>query len=588
MLAAMLAIGVAWAPATRAQASQGGAPTREEVERAPVRSAPPPGARLAIDSGPAQPPCALDDTRYDALQVRLTEVSFTGLGPVSPELLRPAYAGELGADRKLGVLCAIRDRAAAILNDAGYLAVVEIPEQQLSDGQATFRVVLGRLTAVRVRGEVGRSQAVIARTLEPLTRQPVFNRADAERVLLLAGDLPGHEVRLSLRAAGTGPGELVGEVAVVRTTALVTANIQNYGSDALGPFGGLVTAELFGLTGLGDRTTLSAFTTLDFAEQATLRLGHDFRVGGGGLVLSGQITGSWGHPTVDLDDIDIDTSTLFATLQASYPLARTRAFTSRGAIGLDLVDQDVDLNELALTRDRLRVLFARLDFDTIDQASLAFQNGYSSFAPRWRAAGALDVRQGLDIIDASSDCRRSIAACFGPGRVPTSRVGADPTGLLARFAGTAEYRPVPEVAIVVGVRGQVSGDPLLAFEEFSAGNYTIGRGYDPGTILGDSGLGASLEARYGLLLPKSRDAVAFQPYAFVDLSKVWNEDAAGFGGASARLSSIGAGLRAVWGDRAQADAALAVPLERAGAQDRRGDVRFLLSITTKLLPWSVP
>ncbi len=566
-----------------AQSTPVAPPTREEVERVPVRPVPDRRARLEVESDLPAAPCALDDPRYADIRVTLNAVEFEGLGSVSPELLADAHSGLLGAEQPVSIMCRIRDRATALLNAAGYLAVVEIPEQGLGDGQARFRVVLGRVVAVRVRGDAGPSERRLAGYLRRLADDEAFNRNTAERYLLLAGDVPGYDVRLTLRSAGTGPGELVGEVAVLRTPAVLVANVQNYGSRALGRIGGLVSAELYGLTGLGDRTTLTAFTTADFREQQTLQLGHDFRIGSEGLAVSAQVTGSWGDPDVGLADVDVDSETLFATLQASYPFLRRRDVSLRGSLGFDLVDQDVDFNDAPLTRDRLRVLFGRLAFESVDPSSLSFGNGYSPAQPRWAGRGLIELRQGLDVLGASSDCRTAPAACLAGGAAPPSRILADPTGTLIRFVGTAELRPTPMITFALETRAQYSGDPLLAFEEFSAGNFTIGRGYDPGTILGDSGVGSTIEVRVGSLVPATREDFRFQPYAFFDVARVWNEDPA-FG--DRRLMSIGGGVRALWGDRIQADVTLAVPLERAGLQADRGDVRLLFSLTTKLLPWS--
>jgi hemolysin activation/secretion protein len=62
---------------------------------------------------------------------------------------------------------------------------------------------------------------------------------------------------------------------------------------------------------------------------------------------------------------------------------------------------------------------------------------------------------------------------------------------------------------------------------------------------------------------------------------VWNK---GPGGED-HLSSAGGGVRADLGDRFQLDATVAVPLERTGLQTKRGNARFLLTLTTRLLPW---
>jgi hemolysin activation/secretion protein len=124
------------------------------------------------------------------------------------------------------------------------------------------------------------------------------------------------------------------------------------------------------------------------------------------------------------------------------------------------------------------------------------------------------VRQGLGILDATDFC----ATCdVQPSRVPgTSR------GTVVRGAAIVEYRPLPDIAFSLSPRVQLSDDALFAYEEFSAGNYTAGRGYDPGALVGDSGFGFQSELRYGSGNPQARDGFAFQPYAFFDAAWVSN------------------------------------------------------------------
>jgi hypothetical protein len=54
---------------------------------------------------------------------------------------------------------------------------------------------------------------------------------------------------------------------------------------------------------------------------------------------------------------------------------------------------------------------------------------------------------------------------------------------------------------------------------------------------------------------------------------------------SKRLHSIGGGARATF-DRFVLDAALAVPMTRVGVLDKKPDPRVLISLTTRLWPWS--
>jgi hemolysin activation/secretion protein len=559
-------------------------PTREEVRRDAPSRAERRGPGLAVEGGIERAPCALAGEAFRDIRFTLAAVEFRGLKGLGADALRPAWEPFAGGEQPIAAVCEIRDRAATILRDAGYIAVVEIPEQRIADGVVRFDVLTARLVSIRVRGDAGRAERTIARYLERLTGQEAFNRYHAERYLLLAGEMPGYDVRLTLRSAGGAPGEVVGEVALTRTLAEFEVNVQNYGSAELGRWGGMARARLYDLTGLGDRTTLAFFTTADLDEQQTVQVGHDFRVGGEGLTLAGVFTYAWAKPSLDDPALRVRARTLLATVEAGYPFILTQSKALRGSLGLDMVNQRVGLNGLPLSRDRLRVAFARLAFDGADRASLGARAGYSGAEPRWRLGGSLELRQGLGILGATDPCGPAPTPCTAPGAVPPSRLEADPTATVMRFEATGEYRPLPRLAFALGARAQWAPKPLPSFEEFSAGNYSVGRGYDPGTLLGDRGAGFQAELRYGTLMPAGPKKVALQPYLFLDAAWVDNKDRL-FTAGRQSLSSAGGGLRAAFGDKATLDVVLAVPLERAGLQTGRGDPRLLVSLTAGLWPW---
>jgi hemolysin activation/secretion protein len=79
--------------------------------------------------------------------------------------------------------------------------------------------------------------------------------------------------------------------------------------------------------------------------------------------------------------------------------------------------------------------------------------------------------------------------------------------------------------------------------------------------------------------------VAWQPFVFTDLAHVWNEDPSRRPGNPDRLWSAGGGVRLAWGKGVQSDFLIAVPLERPDLAPRRGDVRFLFTLTARLFPW---
>lgn len=555
-------------------------PTRAEVERPSPERAEPPRASLEITSDAVRTPCALDRPEYESIRFTLSEVTFKDLRGASPDSLRPAYASFVGQSLPVATICQIRDRAAAILNDAGYVVAIEVPEQRIAEGRIQFQVVMASLVGLRVRGDAGRAERLIASYLERLTQREVFNRYDAERYLLLAGDIPGYNVRLALASAGQARGEVIGEVTVRRIPALVDLTVQNYGSRELGRWGGLLRAQFFGLTGLGDRTSLAFFSTPDFEEQQTLQVAHDFRIGGEGLTFGGQATVSWARPDLGNPAIDIRSRTVFATFESSYPFIRRQDRSLRGSIGLDYIDQDIDFAAIPLNRDRLRVAFVRLNGDAY---GLASDPRSTQAEPYWRLGATIEARQGLDIFGASMPCGPTLASCSGPGIVPPTRLEADPTALVLRSAIDAELRPVPGVTIAAAMRAQYSADPLLSFEEFSAGNYTVGRGYDPGAILGDRGLAVRAELRLGSAIPRAAEHAAFEPFAFVDQAWAWNEERL-FVIPRQELTSVGAGVRLGYGDRLRLEFVVAAPLDRTLFQTGR-PLRGLLSITTRLWPW---
>ena len=161
---------------------------------------------------------------------------------------------------------------------------------------------------------------------------------------------------------------------------------------------------------------------------------------------------------------------------------------------MDVIEQDIDFNTLPLNRDRLRVAFARLAFDAL---GLSPGNPlYTPAEPLWRIGFSVEARRGFDIFGASAGCGPGLALCLVPNAVPPTRLEGDPTATLFRGNAYGEYRPIPRLTFALDLRGQYSANPLFSFEEFSAGNYAAGRGYDPGTLLGDRGFGS--QARYAM------------------------------------------------------------------------------------------
>lgn len=549
------------------------APGRDELNRTTQQPTPGP-SRLTIDGDIERAPCALDAPAYANIKVTITEAQFANLQGISADELKASYASLLGADRPIATICTIRDAAATALRRKGYLAAVQVPVQRIDNGVVKFQVLFAKIVAVRVRGDAGPAEKLLAGYLSHLTEDPVFNRYNAERYMILARDVPGYDVRLALKPAGGAPGELIGEVSVTRTPVEVNYSLQNFSARSSGRWNGTLQGAAYGLLG-GDRLTASVSSTADFKEQRLVQLGYDTRLGSEGLVLSGNFTYAWSKPDVRNAAANgpfvIRARTLFATGETRFPFVRTQAFSVAGAVGLDYLNQLVTFNGLDLNRDRLRVGYLRLDFDATDIAERRF--------PTWRASGSVEFRQGLNILGASP----RVPTNPPQGYVPPARSDGDKTSSLFRASASLEYSLGKGFWIAATPRAQYAFDPLFSFEEFSGGNFSIGRGYDPGTIIGDSGLGSGFELRFPRVQPFQKVNLNVLPYVFSDVALAWNKQN-GRDDLDA-LYSVGGGLRAILNNRFRIDGTVAVPLRKAGFQTKNKDPRFLISLTTQLWPW---
>ena len=217
-------------------------------------------------------------------------------------------------------------------------------------------------------------------------------------------------------------------------------------------------------------------------------------------------------PTSTRSDVvpDLKAKTLFWTIDARYPIVRRQSSNlwARGRVRLRRPEGRF---LRAADPDKLRVLWLRADWDAID---------LTSRRPGWRANAFAEVRRGLGIFDASDGC---------DGLCPLGEIGR-PAGSTAnrprrccapaaraswRWAAISPSRSTPRL--------QYALDALLSFEEFTAGNYTVGRGYDPATLSGDSGVGLTAELRGPRWMPIEQSKLTLQPYVFGDAAWVWNK-----------------------------------------------------------------
>ena len=526
-----------------------------------ARTARPPPRRGSGAFTPEPPgPCPLESS---TVQVTLNSVAFRGSTAVGDAELRSAYAEYLGKTQPVSVICAIRDRAAQIVFNNGVLARVEIPEQRIAGGALVLDVIEAHVVNVRVRGDVGPAQATVERYAEKLRGMKPFDMAKAQRYLLLASDVPGLRVRAAVRPSTSAErGAVDIDLTVTKDGPDVFANIQNTGSKTVGRWGGLVRGEIAAQTQFGESAALTAFHTLDSNEQWLVQLAGTGRFGSEGAIGRASVVYGESRPGDVLKPLDLTSKSVVANVEGAYPMIRARNQNLNVAGGLDFVEQKTDIGGVGrLSQDKLRVIYARADGDY-----------RTEIAQRpVQVSGAATLRKGLSVLGGSDS-----------GDLGLTRGLAKPDAWVLKGQGGVDIAITDRLTGMLRAQAQYSSSALLPYEQIALGGLTVGRGYDPATLLGDKGYSGAFELRYGpmQLHPK----VMAAPYAFFDAGRIMNNDAAASGLAKSRtLKSVGAGVILRVFNRANLEVTYAHPIDSPRRGGPRPGDRVLIQLTASLL-----
>jgi hemolysin activation/secretion protein len=541
---------VLWPTAVAAQAP--GAPVGSND---PIRALPPPPASAGVlDTTPlAAPPAQGAD--FDQRFV-LTGVRFEGAATLTDADLRPAWAGQAGTQVSLADLRRIAARAEAIFAERGYpfVAVVLAAPQRVENGLVRFTVVEGRISDLTIISKDPAARRQAAASLGPLVDKQPLTTGDIEAAYEAAKAVPGLTVAGALRRGGK-PGGIDLVVQARRESWRVYANVNNLYADPVGPWGVLVGVDYFGGSRFGDQTSVQLYSTTDWGEQQVFRASHMRRLTASGLAVS--LTGlvAKAEPRGVVGPLDLATDVVSGRLEVSQPLWRRSSGYLVASLALDATDQETRIfSNIGLTEDRLRVASGMVSGE--------LRSGQN------RLAYAVELRKGLDFAGASQR-----------GDANLSRLGADPQATVGRLRVEGEAAFTPKLRLNLRFEGQRADTSLAAPEEYSVGNLTIGRGYEPGSGFGDSAAGVAAEVRFGPFPVGGK--IQAQPFLFYDAVKLWNEDPLSVNGRT--LESAGGGVRFELPGRIRLDLLYAEPRKSPlGLGDSVPQPRLLLNLTTSL------
>jgi hemolysin activation/secretion protein len=141
-------------------------------------------------------------------------------------------------------------------------------------------------------------------------------------------------------------------------------------------------------------------------------------------------------------------------------------------------------------------------------------------------------------------------------------------------AGVQHTHNLPAgLSLFAQLNGQAAGQPLITYEQFSAGGADSVRGYLQSEALGDSGLDASVELRSPQLMKSVSALKEFQMFGFLDGAHLHVNQALPGQQSSFSLSSAGFGLRMKTVRNLNAYLDVAWPLRDCCEITMAGDVR---------------
>ena len=544
-------IGLAWLSAAGAALAQ----TQPLNNGDPVRALPKaaaPDAGLDI----SRPPIPADTAPDRSPRFVLTRVEFFGGSAHLDAPLEATWVGYRGKSVGLSDLRSIAAGAEAAYAKAGlpFVAVV-VPAQPVVGGVVKLQVVEGRISDLTVLAQdpVARRQATTA--LGVLVNKSPLAIADVETAYEQAREVPGLAVAGALRR-GSQPGGMDLVLDARRTDWRTYANVNNFYAPELGRWGVLVGADYNGASLYGDQSSLQLFSTTT-GDQSTVRVSHLRRLNAMGTTVGGAVLYSTASPKGVFQPLDLATKATDARFEVTQPVLRRSALSLTLAAALEVEQQQTRVfRTVALTEDTLRI--------AIVSARGAFKTALGD------GSGSAEIRKGLDFGGASR-----------PSDAGISRPDADPQATVFRFSGEARSRAFGPVRLNARLEVQYTDQSLVASEEFAWGELTLGRGFQPGSLTGDRAVGGSVEARTdGWRVPYG---VKAQPFAFVDVARIWNVDR--FGVPERTVSSFGGGVRFDLINRARLDVTYAVPQQAAqGIGDKKPPAMLLVNLTLGLDP----
>ena len=469
--------------------------------------------------------------------IYVSRVVFPGAHQFVAEDFRPCYSPLLKRKVSEAQLVALSLCVTHIYRAAGYsLSRAIVPPQDVAGGLLKIQVIEGYIGSYRVYGDDER-RFPTARFLDVLTAERPLRQRTLERQLLLLSDVAGlavEDTALEEKGALSGAFEL--SVYVKSSRFISTSELDNRGSDAIGPLQSYNSLYINSLFGRGASLGLSYSSVPDEGDALNFgRISLDVPLRWQGLYLSAFLAASETRPSDVREYDDTAYKSLLGEVMLNWAALRSQErslYLGFGVFASTNVREDDDGR---FVRDEIRGLTLT--------GTLLFKDRFSGQSSLYGS-----LRQGLDVAGASR-----------AGDDLLSR--ADGDGVFTKlYLDYRRYQALDKHwSFQIDAAVQVASEGLLSSEEFYIGGYRFGRGFESGLIGGDSGFGTSLEIAYTKPLDW-RLIKSAQLYGFIDAASIFDDGSAFANGIF--LSSAGGGLRLELDYGFEAEVEVGFPIEK--------------------------
>ncbi len=482
----------------------------------------------AVSPGLKVPGAEAYPNQAPSTPVKVTSVGVEGGTVYPPAEIAGLATGLVGPATPTSAIEASRLAILRKYRDDGY-PLVTVSAALDRNGALRFVVVEGRISDVKLEGDIGPAGTKVLDFLHKLIKDGPTRTDEMERWLLLAQDVPGVGLQTVLRPSEAEPGSLVLIARVNRTPISGFVVTDNRAFRDTGPVELLGVAGYNSLTSLGERSEVSIFKSLTNWTQIFGQADVETFVGNSGLKF--RIYGGAGttDPAGTLATAGYHGVTQVGGFQFSYPWIFTRR-EKLNLVGMfDLFDTETSGSAIN-THDSLRIVRFGADYARLDQLFGAAHPAENRISFR--------VNHGFDGLGSTHT-----------GQITLSRQGevmdfTSLNGLISRNQTLFSPWGNATLSLLMQLAGQKSGDVLPPEEQYHLGGLQSVRGYYSGQVAGDSAIATTLELQLNTSvhiepfgLPHD---VGLQFYSFYDWGQGWQIQSLGY---STHVSSVGIGMR---------------------------------------------